>query len=384
MEGREEGCELEIEMGIINGKWDSNHNTGSTAAKEFNGVVQFDLGEVTHSTFGSVHIKSQFPRIKPNFEREEINEETIETLKTKLMEWIQKHFDTSKKSKYFDEIAKASVLFSVYINPFSEICSQEMELAIKIYFWLWYTDDEIEMAIENGIPFESLKEGTDQLNAALNGTTEFKHVETYPFFEALFHSNVDLYLMIRKSEFPLGPTQSCLQKYFEAQRWFSVDTIDERYSEESFKTWRRIIAYFDGIAEIVALVEGVALSEEIRRSPSFQRILNIANAFGGFVNDLIGMKKEFANSQKDNLIVFKVLCKGMPLKLAVEEICGLMKSELQDYVLMKKVILREFNNDAELIKYIDILDSLIDGHNRIYAQSTRHHSVGCVTLTRNK
>lgn len=72
----------------------------------------------------------------------------------------------------------------------------------------------------------------------------------------------------------------------------------------------------------------------------------------------------------------------MGLEEAVAEICNLLKSELTDYILMKRVILLEFSNDPILVRYLDMLDSLIDGHNRIYQQSARHYSAGCVTLTR--
>jgi len=206
------------------------------------------------------------------------------------------------------------------------------------------------------------------------------------FFKQLFTSWLDLHRscddIVPDYRRRVGPMKFYLQRYFEAQRWYCVDRIDERYSEQTFRAWRRIVAYFDGIVEVVALIHGVTVPPEISRSPTLLRILEICNSFGGFVNDLVGMRKEFQNGQRDNIIVFKVLSKGIPLEEAVQEICSLLASELTDYILMKRVILLEFNNDPNLCRYMDMLDSLIDGHNRIYQQSTRHHSAGCVTLTR--
>lgn len=108
----------------------------------------------------------------------------------------------------------------------------------------------------------------------------------------------------------------------------------------------------------------------------------MGNVFGGFANDLLGMKKEFANGERDNLIVFMVLEKNIPLNVAVQRVCELLTNELRDYILLKDVILTEFDHDDNLIKYLDILDSMIDGHNVIYLESSRHLCVGSVTLTR--
>lgn len=100
------------------------------------------------------------------------------------------------------------------------------------------------------------------------------------------------------------------------------------------------------------------------------------------MNDLLGMNKEFGNGQKDNLVVFKALQKQMPLDEAVKEVCDHLDLEMEDFFLLKQVVLKEFSNEPNLVKYVDILESLIDGHNRIYPESTRHRSAGCIQLSR--
>jgi len=93
------------------------------------------------------------------------------------------------------------------------------------------------------------------------------------------------------------------------------------------------------------------------------------------VNDLLGLRKEFRNKEEDNLVVFKVLQKGIPLQVAVREVCEFMKTELIDYMLLRDVIVMKFPYEPSLVKYIDILESMMDGHQRVYAQSDRHLSL---------
>lgn len=317
----------------------------------------------------------------------------MKILCSNLQLWVNANFATAGREEYFKELVLSTVLFVVYINPLAELHSDEMTIGLKLYFWLWYTDDVLENAIEDKIHFNDLKRITDQLHSIVmdkydNGYApdQFKGVPNYPIFRQLFDSLLQCHNECRKLlpdyEKRVKTFANDLQRYFTAMRWFCVDEIDGRYSEESFKTYRRIIAFFDGIADVVALIHGVSLSDEILNSSTMKRLIEIVNSFGGYTNDILGIKKELTNGQKDNLIVFMVLKKRIPLDVAVRQVCALLANELADYDLLKEAILNEFDYDDNLVKYLDILDSLIDGHNMLYLQSTRHHSTGSVSLTR--
>lgn len=358
------------------------------ATHTFNqGFVKFDLGNIYLPDLGTVHVKSEYPRLKPKLERKHVERCDLEALCDHLLVWVNANFVTSGREKYYKELASATILFSVYVNPIPELYSIELDLCTRFCFWLWYIDDVIENAIYKKVHFKVLKHGTDQLEWILMGkydTAErkFEAVPNHPVFGHLFDSLLELHNFCEKTlpgyKNRIKSFTNCLQRYFAAQRWFCIDEIDGRYSEESFRTHRKYLAFFDGVADGVALIHGVTLSDEISNSPTLKRILEVANVFGGFANDLLGMKKEFSNGQKDNLIVFKVLEKKIPLDEAVRQVCELLASELSDYVLLKEVMLKEFDHDDNLVRYLDILDSLIDGHNVIYIESPRH---GCA-LTR--
>lgn len=298
---------------------------------------------------------------------------------------------TIGREEYFKEMKLAIILFTVYINPIPELFSEEMDLCIKFISVIWCIDDVLEDAIEQKVHFKILKQGNDQLSSILlgkydNADGKFEDVANYPHFGQLFKSLLEIHNICRKTvpgyEKNVTIFYDRVQSFFDVHRWSCVDEIDGRYSEESFRIFREKVAFYDGTVELVALLQGVKLPDEILRSPTLRRILDIGNALGAFANDLLGMKKEFGNGEKDNYVVFKVLQKNIPIEEAVQQICKLMETGLTDYVLLKRVIIQEFDHDDALIRYLEICDYILDGHNLMYAQSARHRSVGSVTLTR--
>jgi len=344
------------------------------------------LGEILLPNFGSEEVIGEIPRVLPKYSRESLSEEDLQKMANKLEEWVNLYFDLKSQSKYFTVLTKTVALFSAYTNPFNGIETEEMELFLKLSFWCWHTDDFLEMAIGKGIPFRVLETGLNQLLATLNGDGKcFQGVQGCPGFGFLYNSLLNIQESLQKHnpgyKDSLGSFQFFLRRYFDAMSWYAAGRVDFEYSEETFKFWRRIISFFDGIASIICLVNQIILPTHILKSPLLQRILDITNSSGGFVNDLLGLRKEFQNKEEDNLVVFKVLQKGIPLQVAVREVCDFMKTELMDYMLLRDVILRKFSWEPSLVKYIDILESMMDGHNRVYAHSERHLSVGKVEVT---
>jgi len=248
-----------------------------------------------------------------------------------------------------------------------------MELAMMTYFWLWHTDDVLEMAVETNIPFAIVDEGLNQFITVLRGETKkFAEVEGCPGFRRLFDSLLTIQQLFEERSFGYEDIAESfiffLKRYFGAMRWFSVERIEGAYSEETFRFWRRIIAYFDGIAEVILMLHRLQLPKKVVNSPSLRRILDITNSIGGFINDVLGLSKEIKYKQRDNLVLFKVLQKGIPVDEAVSQVCALIKSELTDYIMLRDDI--------------DILEALMDGHNQIYAHSHRHLSAGKVQVLR--
>ncbi len=79
--------------------------------------------------------------------------------------------------------------------------------------------------------------------------------------------------------------------------------------------------------------------------------------------------------------MFKVTEKSVPIEEAVQQVCMLIENELSDYLLLKKVILKEFYYEANLVRYLEMLDSLCDGHLMLYVENKRQSSDGPITLT---
>lgn len=360
--------------------------------KFVHGFVKFDFANVCVPGLGNIHVKSEFPRLKPKHERKFIEDCDVEALCSKLMRWANDNFEIAGREEYFKMLTLSSIYFSVHIHPITELYSEEMFLCLIFFFFLFYIDDIIEDAIKNKIPFKEFKNITEQFQSILIGkydnnatAGQLENVSNYPDFDQVFVAFLQMHKSWKKFlpdyEHRVKPFANAIQRYFGSLLWYCIDEIDERYSEESFKAYRKHNAFIDGSAEILALLHGVAVSDAMSNSLTMKRLLDAVNAIGAYTNDLLGMKNDFAN-EKDNLIVFMVIEKKIPLDEAVRQVCEIIADELIDYDLLKRAILKEFDYDDNLNKYLDIIDSVIDGHNMLYIRGMRYRSGGSVSLTR--
>jgi len=334
-----------------------------------------------------VRIKGEFPRVKPRYAREEVTDAERDSLKTQLRTWVDKFFDREANTVYFENLIDVVAVFTAYINPFHELGSSEMDLAMKTFFWMWHTDDVLEMAIERNIPFSFVDQALYQFIGALRGKAKlFADVQGCPGFRKLFNSAQTIHESFEKHSFSFEdisePFIEAVQRYYAAMRWYSVERIEGAYSEETFKYWRRTIAFLDIFGMAILMLHRVKIPNQVLISPSFIRIHTIANSMAGFTNDVLGLSKEFKYGQRDNFLVFKVLQKQIPIQQAVSEVCTLIENELEDYLMLRDAMLYEFSHHPILVKYVDILEAMIDGHNKIYLHSQRHLSAGKVRLTR--
>ena len=154
---------------------------------------------MSHPSFGTVHIKGEFPRFKPRVEREDVTEAELETLTSKLRAWVAMFFDPETQATYFEDLIYTVALYTAYVNPFHDIASVEMELGMQTYFWLWHGDDVLEMAIERNIPFSTVDQALDQFIGVLRGQVKnFVDVEGCPGFRSLFNALVTIHAAFEK------------------------------------------------------------------------------------------------------------------------------------------------------------------------------------------
>lgn len=144
---------------------------------------------------GSVNIKSQFARLKPKYERKTVENAEFELLSAKLYDWYHSNFPVTGQEEYFKEISDVTVAWTIYIDPLTELHSDEMDLSIKMIGWLWYLDDALDKAIEaNTVPVQILKQASHKILSILSSEYESgefdaeKDVVGFPEFRPLFNS----------------------------------------------------------------------------------------------------------------------------------------------------------------------------------------------------
>lgn len=142
------------------------------------------------------------------------------------------------------------------------------------------------------------------------------------------------------------------------------------------------------VLEAIVFLQKIVISPKIRRHPAFHQIQNIVVSNVQWINDILGVKKDFGYYQQsgdpDNEIVFRVVNKGEDLHSVVEETCLKMGEELQDLILVKEALVDLFGEDENLLRYFNVVDAFLDGQNQAYVENGRYQtSRGFVTLTRD-
>lgn len=330
--------------------------------------------------------------MKPKYARKQISNYDEEVLIDNLQRWATSHHCVmTGREEYFKEMMTSAIYFAIYCYPIPELHSAEMDVTIKIFFWLFYIDDILEYAVKTKVCVKSLHQGNNEIASILLGkydnSKQFVDVPKYPSFRSVCNLLFDIHIIWKRIAPPgyerrVKVFHARLQRFFDCFRWNCIDEVDGRYSEATFVYFRNITVFMDGSMDVISVVDGVTLSDEIMRSPTLSRLTDIVNGFGAYTNDLCGMRKELCNMHgEDNLVRFKVLEKKIPLSEAVEQVCKRVEDDLNDYNRLKEVILKEFDYDSNLVRYLDLLDSLTDGHNMLYINSSRHGTMGSITLT---
>lgn len=110
-------------------------------------------------------------------------------------------------------------------------------------------------------------------------------------------------------------------------------------------------------------------------------MIAIASANIQMVNDILGVTKDFGYG--DGEVVFRVLYKGETLEGAVNSMCDKINQDLQDLILVKVTLLDIFGDEENLVRFLNLIDGIIDGQNFVYMENLRYKCRrGCVRLSR--
>lgn len=130
------------------------------------------------------------------------------------------------------------------------------------------------------------------------------------------------------------------------------------------------------VALIVNIIGGLAVSE-VRASDHVAELnaWNCAEQLSSCEADLLGVRKDFSlnptTCDPDSEVVFRVISKNHGIHSVVEDTCARIGEELRDLILLKNDLLLLFGEDEDLLKYLDLVDTFIDGQNQVYVQNAR-------------
>jgi len=351
-------------------------------SKLHDGIVKFGI-QFKHKTFGAIDLNGQYPRIKPQFQREDLEQDVEDGLVRKVLVWAEQHFDTSQRKPYFHSLATNAVRLHCYNEPWSRLGSKELDLGIKHIFWTWKLDDLLDReAAEMGIGQNLIFAETQkliQIMKTLNGGSN--EIETCcdlfrPYCTSLV-ALMELYTELFQNYYEFQPPFIFFtQRYYEACNFISIHSNAEMLSEDMFQYWRNLSNYSDGVAAIIASIRGINITQDMLTSPRVIRILDISNCYPALANDIFGIRMDMMNGSKDNVFIYKFSQKSTPFEVAVKEVCQKLEELVFEYKLLREEILEgaRQSKDLNLEKFLSVLDCVMDGHNRIYKNNTRYET----------
>ncbi|OXA36526.1 hypothetical protein Fcan01_28709, partial [Folsomia candida] len=203
--------------------------------------VEFLFRCVNHKAFGPKSVSSYFTRIDCPLEQDPICPATLSRLVDALLLCVT---------------------------------SPEMDIAIKFAMWLWLFDDAMEDLTRKNIDPSVFKEETDRIGKITQGCFDPQRAAPPPqcpaqttppppskddvqtlfwnFGNSLYAWHQLAGRAIMEYSRKMRRFNVCMATYMQALQWMNICHIDGRYSETTFKAFRKPNSYFCGIAELLA------------------------------------------------------------------------------------------------------------------------------------
>jgi len=336
------------------------------------GKVELDI-KIHHEKLGNMHVKGEYPRIIPRVAPQDV---PIGILETNLMRWVETHFETASKPKYYKDVVNAAVLLTVYMDPWADLQSKTMDLGCKFVCWCWISDDLLEEAVKHEIPYEEIQEETGKLLQIMSFEPNFNLISsTGGFFKELYGSLKSLgklfWEIIPDYNSAWHTLREFTKKYYAACNFFTICPGDKMCSEEMFSYWKNICFFCDGTVIFFLLIHRITLPLDFLKSPVITRMFDVLNSYGALVNDVVGIKKDVEEGTV-NLILFQMSTKGISLETAVNEALHKVEQTMREYMVLRSVISKTHPENPSIDKFLHLLDCFMDAQNRLFAACTRY------------
>ncbi|OXA47216.1 uncharacterized protein LOC110855651 [Folsomia candida] len=355
------------------------------------GNVKFKFPNISHPSLGMQTVTGRFRRIQPNLSRSEVDPAILDEMSVKytnfsgLLGFQDSHF----KHYPIKTMILTAVQFALYWMPGFDVASPELDFAARQLIWIWFLDDPMEeiwnraQKLDKKPNIDALRFVNDTYIKIFSGKSVPKEIpvlEEFPEFGSMCAWATDL--TIRSKEFAkissadeIEYVVETLQTIFDCYQWHTISPVDKRYNLRTFQDWGVVNSGGSWTLEMIAFVMGIRLSSEIRRNPAFRKMINIASGNTQLVNDILGMGKDFGNhieGEVDSELVFRVLTKGENLQDAVNSMCARISQDLEDLIFIKQTLIDLFGEEENLVRFLDVIDTFIDGQNVTYVENIRY------------
>ncbi len=169
------------------------------------------------------------------------------------------------------------------------------------------------------------------------------------------------YVINSQQEYLNAVSAECLQR--KENQWRTI----EGYSE-----LRKFTSAVNEVLEYIWALKKINLSESVRTSRHFIGVINAANAYVSYVNDVFSLDNEIKEGTQENIVRVIAHSRKLSLNNAIEQAVFMINDSLEDFKTCKSMFLKSHQNPEDFqsaIGAIKYAENLMIG-NLIWSRDT--------------
>lgn len=353
---------------------------------------------------GSIQVESKFPQLSATSVRDKPTNLEISTLVNGTLEWASQFFDMTELESKYRKLASTTVTASFMTTPrHYPTFGPNSYLRSYFYFWIWVFDDVFDTTYLCEEPQDISLSCVTKLIQFLEGIIDGKYDNLQLFnneheVENAFPRSHDhplitplcaAFLDIRKTGLKCVPEYSLnsqlgfrkeIMSYLGSLQWRQATTLNGLYSVETYTRYRNFDVGGKVALEFIALSIGLNLPKTIRNHPIFGVFMDLVSLHVALANDILGAKKDLLKEDFVGIVSFKIFQKGCAPHSAITDTVGTLVENMSQVLLIKNEMLKIFPGCKKLKNFIDLVDTFIDGSNKLYMLAPRYLMQDCIKI----
>lgn len=151
-----------------------------------------------------------------------------------------------------------------------------------------------------------------------------------------------------------------LTNYVRSNKWVQENNSNNIfYEKDEYLYIRSFNAGVSPLLEAISLIKGITLSSEVRDHPLFQRYRNMVTMHVALSNDVLSLKKEIIDSEKENFVLVK--CSKYSLQKSIYKAEKKVNNLIINIEKIGSKLKSYFPDDSNLENFVRNAEYFVDG-----------------------